>query len=351
MLKAALIGIGSMGRGHLNNYISFIKENKGIELVAICDIDPGKFKNYKVDFNLSVSDGDFDFSQFRCYYDVDEMLAKETELDMVSVVTPTYTHCEITCKCLNAGINVLCEKPMAMNEEQCQLMIDTAEKNGKKLMIGQCMRLEDAGIYIKEAVDSGKYGKVISAYFYRGGATPLWSYNDWILKRQCGGGAILDQHIHDVDFVNYLFGLPKKVSSIGHKRYDESSYDAVSTNYIYEDGKVINTQNDWCEAEGFYEQYRINFEKGTIRYDNGKITFADATGKKEKLDREFKTEYKDYEYKPTNAYATETLYLADCIINNKPVEISNPRDVKNTIKIVQAEIASCDRNGETVEVK
>ena len=351
MLKAGIIGIGSMGRGHLNNYIKFMEENKGIELVAICDIDPKKFENYDVDFNLAGSDGEFDFSKFHCYLDVDEMLAKENDLDMVSVITPTYTHCEITCKCLNAGINVFCEKPMAMSPEQCQLMIDTAEKNGKKLMIGQCIRFGNAANYAKEIVDSGKFGKCISAYFYRGGSTPFWSHNDWILKKQCGGGAIFDQHIHDVDLVNYLFGLPKKVSSIGHKRYDESSYDAVSTNYIFEDGKVINTQNDWCEAAGFQSLFRINFENGTLRYEGGKLMVADGTGKKCKLDREFKTEYKEAGIEYNNSYQTEILYLADYINGKNDGKRIKNEEIRDTIKLVLAEVASCDKNGEVVEVK
>jgi predicted dehydrogenase len=104
-------------------------EKKGIELVAICDVDEAKFQNYKADFNIrGLADGEFDFSKFHCYTDVDDMLANEKELDMVSVIVPTYLHCEISCKCLEAGINVFCEKPMALNLEQCQKMIDTAKK-------------------------------------------------------------------------------------------------------------------------------------------------------------------------------------------------------------------------------
>lgn len=353
MLKAGIIGIGSMGRGHLNNYVNFLKENKGIELVAICDIDPKKFENYKVDFNLEGSDGDFDFSKFRCYLDVDEMLEKETELDLVSVITPTYLHCEITCKCLEKGINVFCEKPMARTLEECQKMIDTAKKMDKKLMIGQCLRFEGPYTILKDAIDTNKYGKVISAYFFRGGSTPLWSYNDWLIKKDCGGGAIFDQHIHDVDMVSFLFGTPKKVSSIGCHYHDESSFDAVSTNYIYGDGKVINTQNDWCEATGFAALYRVNFEKATLKYQDAVVTIADATGKKSKVDKEFPapsyTEAADVKY--GNPYVNEILYFADCIENNKPVTFNTPEESMETIKIVLAEVASCEQDGTPVEIK
>lgn len=353
MIKAAIIGIGSMGRGHLNNYIKFMKENKGIELVAICDVDKKKFENYKADFNIGdMANGEFDFSKFHCYLDVDEMLEKEKELDMVSVIVPTYLHCEISCKCLEHGINVFCEKPMALNAEQCEKMIKTAEKNGKRLMIGQCLRFWEEYEYLKECVDTNRFGKVISAYFFRGGSTPVWSYNDWYHKKELGGGAVYDQHIHDVDMVNHLFGLPSKVSSVGINYYEGSNYDAVSTNYVYPDGMVVNSQNDWCEATGFAALYRVNFEKATVRYENGVLSVADASARNGKIDGDFAgTEYKVIAVDGVSAYEKEILYFADCIRNGKKIEFNTPYDSMATIKLVHAEIASCDKNGETVEVK
>lgn len=353
MIKAGIIGIGSMGRGHLNNYLKFMEENKGIELVAICDIDENKFKNYKADFNIgNMADGEFDFSKFHCYLSVDEMLEKEKELDMVSVIVPTYMHCEITCKCLEHGINVFCEKPMALNLEQCQKMIDTAKKYDKRLMIGQCLRFWAEYEYLKDCVETGRFGKVISGYFFRGGSTPVWSYNDWYHKKELGGGAIYDQHIHDVDMVNHLFGLPEKVVSIGKNYYEGSNYDAVSTNYIYKDGAVINTQNDWCEATGFAALYRVNFEKATVKYENGELLVADATARNGKIDPDFKgTSYNKVKVEGIDPYAKEILYFAGCIRDGKPIEFNKPEDSMDTIKLVHAEIASCDKHGEPVEVK
>ncbi len=353
MIKAGIIGIGSMGRGHLNNYMKFMRENRGIELVAICDVDKAKFENYKADFNLEgMADGQFDFSKFHCYTDVDDMLANEKELDMVSVIVPTYLHCEISCKCLEHGINVFCEKPMALNEEECQKMIDTAKKNGKRLMIGQCLRFWAEYKYLKESIETNRYGKVIAAYFYRGGSTPLWSYNDWYHKKELGGGAIYDQHIHDVDMVNFLFGLPQKVCSTGINYYEGSGYDAVSTNYIYPEAMVVNSQNDWCQACGFGAFYRVNFEKATLVYDSNGLTVADATDRNGKIDPYYKgTSYKPVTFTGDGAYEAEILYFADCIRNNKPVEYNTPEESMATIKLVHAEIESCDKNGQPVEVK
>ena len=137
-LKAALVGVGSMGRGHLDNFVKLLKEAEpDIEIVALCDVDEKKFTNYKADFNLGpVGEDGYDFDAFCLYTDLDEMLEKET-LDMVTLALPTYLHAWGTIKCLNKGINVICEKPMATTYEDCLKMIEAAEKNGKLQMIGQ----------------------------------------------------------------------------------------------------------------------------------------------------------------------------------------------------------------------
>ena len=97
MLKAAIIGNGFISGVHRNAYEKLEKEGAGVKLVAICDIREEKLSD--------------NFGQ-RLYTDLDEMLEKE-ELDVVSVCVPTYLHKEISIKCMKAGINVLCEKPMA----------------------------------------------------------------------------------------------------------------------------------------------------------------------------------------------------------------------------------------------
>ena len=342
MLKTALVGIGAMGRGHLDNLIRFNKENsKEIELVAVCDIDENKFKNVKINFNLeNIGTGDYDFSKFNCYTNADEMIAKE-KLDLVLLAMPTYLHCEYTVKFLDKGINVFCEKPMAVNTAQCAQMIDAAKRNNKKLMIGHCLRFWGEYEVAKGIIDSGKYGKPVAGYFYRGGETPVWSYNNWILKRECGGGALLDQHVHDVDTINYFFGMPKAVTTLGRTLIEGSSYDTVTTQYIYEDRKAVNAQDDWCLAYGGFSMvFRVNFENGSVAMGE-KGFIAAARGEKPHTP----------EYDRENAYYKEIKYFADCIINDRPVLINPPEDSMNTIKIVMAEIESADRGGAIVEVK
>ena len=340
MLKVGLVGIGFMGRTHLENYIKLEEEGYPVKLTAICDVDPDKFEGKFVGGNIGDTSKQYDFSKYNLYTSYDEMLEKE-ELDFVDIALPTYLHAEATIKALNKGLHVLCEKPMARTSEECAQMIQAAKANNKKLMIGQCLRFWPEYEVLKEYVDSGKFGKVTGAYFYRGGGTPIWSFENWLLKDE-SGGALLDQHIHDVDTINWLFGMPEKVSTSAINVIPGSGYDIVSTNYIYPDGKVINAQDDWTlnGDYGFEMLFRVNFEKGSLVFKDNKLTIYPNDG--ETIVPELSIE---------SAYYREVKYFIDCIINDKPVDRVPPESSMETIKIAEAEVESANNKGVPAAVK
>ncbi len=340
MIKVGLIGLGGMGRGHFNIYKQLMQEGYPIELTALCDINEAVFGEAKTDTNLEEfkSDNKFNFHDFHLYTSVDEMLENE-ELDMVSVVTPTFEHCAITLKCLKKGIHVLCEKPMALSVKHCQLMIDTAKETGKKLMIGQCLRFSPDYRFIKETIEKGTFGKVFGAFFYRGGS-PTSTF--WFRNREKGGGALFDQHIHDVDMVNWLFGVPKAVQSVGVSAMEGSGYDVVSTNYIYEDNIMVNTQNRWIDYDaGFESGYRVTFEKGSIIHDENGIRAFDKNGNNVTPDN-----------LKASPYYNEIKAFADAIIKDTPVPQENtPESTMDTIRMALAETESCDLGGAIVTLE
>ena len=349
-LRVGLIGLGGMGMGHFNIYVQLMNEGFPVELVALCDINRKKFVSREnKDTNLAeFKDSKVDFSNYNCYTSYNEMLEKEN-LDMVSVAVPTYEHYEATVCALNHGVNVLCEKPMALSERQCQLMLDAAKKNGKRLMIGQCLRFWGEYVAAKEIIDSGKYGKVVAASFFRGGQPPA---TEWFFDRHKGGGALFDQHIHDVDMVNYLFGLPKAVSSTGCVAVPGSGYDIVSTNYLY-DGMSITTQDDWMDfVPDFRAEFRINLEKATIKYNSLK-GFSVYTNQADLDGGEvFGPVTKSINVTPdidkNSGYYNEVKYFINSILNNTENTINPPESSMNTIRIALAETKSCDLNGEIV---
>lgn len=341
MLKIGLFGIGFMGRGHLDHYTRLANEGFPLQVAALCDIDEKKFKGEFVPGNLDMGQDRYDFSLYNLYTDIDEMLEKET-FDYVDICLPTYLHPEVTVKALDRGLHVLCEKPMALNNADCIRMIEAAKRNDRKLMIGQCLRFWPHYVLLKDYIDSGRFGKLNSAYFFRGGHTPRWSYENWMVKKDKSGGCILDQHIHDVDLVNWLFGMPEAVSTLGRVVVPGSGYDVMSTNYIYPDGKVINAQGDWTlnGGNGFIMEYRVNFEQGNLMMIGGKV-LVHPNGQP-KFEAELDSGV---------GHFYEIKYFAECVLNDKPIEIATPESTMDTIRLAETEVASADRKGALVKVE
>ena len=341
MLKVGLAGIGFMGRVHLDNYMRLESEGYPVKLTAICDIDSDKFKGEFIKGNIDVGNAKYDFSKYNLYTSIDEMIEKEN-LDYLDIALPTYLHAEVAVKALNKKMSVLSEKPMAMNAIECAKMIDASKKNGKILMIAQCLRFWPEYEYLKECVEDGRYGNVTGAYFFRGGGSPAWSYENWMTKKEKSGGCILDQHIHDVDTINWLFGKPASVSTMGRNIIEGGGYDIVSTNYNFNDGKVINAQDDWTLNGnfGFEMLYRVNFDKANLIYEKGVLKVNQNDGKSF-----------EPELSKDNGYYREIKTYCDILGGRSVLGDNGPDSTIQTIRIVEAEQKSADNNGDFIYVE
>ena len=122
MLKAGLIAQGSITNAHYPAYIEM--EEKGIAIVeAVADVRPEMFDKHKRLKNTA---------NIKEYSDYNELIEAEAgKLDFVDICLPTFLHCDAACKAMEAGINVIVEKPMALSYEQCVKMCETAKKTGK----------------------------------------------------------------------------------------------------------------------------------------------------------------------------------------------------------------------------
>ncbi len=339
MLRVGLIGLGAMGRGHLEVYQKLEKEGYPVELVAICDVDPKRFENAAVDFNLSIGGSNEGLGKYKKYDDYKKMIA-ECSLDYIDCVLPIYLHAECAAYAMEHGLDVLCEKPMALNVKQCDKMLEASERTGKRLMIAQCLRFWPAYEEVKRIIASGEWGACISADFFRGGSTPRWSYQNWLLTKEKSGGVVIDQHVHDVDTIHWFFGMPDSVRSLGRNVFPGSGYDAVSTLYGYSDGKVVTAQDDWSINGGdfgFEMIFRINFEKGMAILRPGGFELHPVGG--ERIAPELSKE---------SAYQREIKYFCECLESGAPFDRCPPFSTRETLRIARAEIESIDRGGEKV---
>lgn len=323
-----------MGSSHLGIYMRLMEEGFPVKLVAICDVNEEKKTGKLTQGNIDVSDPDIDFSQFNFYTDMEEMIEKE-DLDYVDLCLPTFLHAPYAIKAMEKGLHVFCEKPMAISTKDCQAMIDASKKYDRSLMIGQTLRFFPSYRYIKETIDSGRYGKCTEAALFRGGTTPLWSWENWLLTNERSGGCLLDQHIHDVDTINWFFGTPKSVNTAGRVYFEGSGYDIVSTNYEF-DGMVVNAQDNWTinnDDFGFEMRFRFGFEKGTIILEKGKL--VDYPNNEDSFEPDIDKE---------SGYYIEIKHFAQSILDGTdPQELAPLESTMETIRIAEAEVASADQ--------
>ena len=338
MVRVGLIGLGFMGRGHLENYIRLEKEGFDVKLVAVCDIDQDKFSG-TIAGNLEMGAATYDFSPYARYTDYKKMIA-EQELDYVDIVTPTYEHAEMTVYALDQGLHVFCEKPMAMNPAECDKMLEAAKRNNRHLMIGQVLRFWPEYRLLKEITDSGRLGKPLHGQFFRGGGAPRWSYQNWMLNAEKSGGALLDQHIHDVDAVHWIFGRPTAVSTVAATVIPGSRDDALSTHYRFNAPISVSAQNNWSmEGYGFGMLYRVSFEKGTVIYEAGSVSVFDAEGKPV-----------PFTLQEGAGYYLELKHFIDVVANRDTITDNKPASSRDTIAVAMAEMQSAKQNGDWVQV-
>ncbi|MEZ5344325.1 MAG: Gfo/Idh/MocA family oxidoreductase [Pyrinomonadaceae bacterium] len=184
VIRTAVIGVGSLGRHHARNYAQMASESD-IEFVGVCDSSEETAKE------IADANSCDHFTDWR------ELIGK---VDAVSIVTPTETHCEIACKFLENGTDVLVEKPIARTLEEADRMIAAAERSGAKIMVGHLERYNPAMVALRPHVTKPLYFEI-----HRVSPFP---------NRSLDVDVVLDVMIHDLDAIQWLVGEDVKASSI-----------------------------------------------------------------------------------------------------------------------------------------
>jgi len=333
MLRIGIVGWGFMGKMHFRCY----KSDTNVEVTAICDADAKQLQNSSgVSGNISGAEDDLDLSNIALYSDLSKMLAEE-KLDALSIASPTFLHASQTIEALNAGVNVFCEKPMALNSGDCREMAEVAKQSGKTLQIGHCIRFWPEYVQAKEIIDSQKYAKVLAATFQRLSLTPTWSWDNCFLDGKRSGGAMLDLHIHDTDYVQYVFGMPKEVFSRGVIG-PSGEFDHTVTQYLYGNDCVITAEGGWIMAPGFgFEMsFKIMLEKATLAYSSvQEPTFRIFPIDGETIIPEIPT---------GDGYSFEIQHFVDTLSGKVVPSIITPEQSGDSVKIIEAEKESIRNN-------
>ncbi len=211
-LKTAVVGVGSLGRHHARNHVEIARSGK-TEFVGVCDSNEENARRIAAE------------NDCRYFINWRELLYK---VDAVSIATPTETHCEIACAFLEKGVSVLVEKPFAKTLAEADKMIETAEKFGAKIMVGQLERFNPAMVALRPLVTKPLYFEI-----HRVSPFP---------NRSLDVDVVLDVMIHDLDAIQWLVGEEVKVSSIAAVGIPVISdkVDAANARIEFENGAVAN---------------------------------------------------------------------------------------------------------------
>lgn len=227
MLRIGIIGTGGIADAHIAGYLAFPQE---CEIVALADVMPGKAAQKAAAFSLSDAVG---------YDDPLQMIA-DAGLDLVSIATPPSTHAALAIAALDAGVNVLVEKPMAPSLEECDAMLAAQERSGKVLSVVAQNRFRDDLATLKAVVDSELLGSIshvrVDSAWWRGlPYYDLWWRGTWEKE---GGGCTLNHAIHHIDLLLWLLGSPTEVAAmLTNAQHDNAEVEDLSVAVLrYERG-------------------------------------------------------------------------------------------------------------------
>lgn len=328
IVNAAVIGVG-IGSFHIEGYLA----TPNARLVAVCDANPMALAQAQQKFNIA--DG---------YTDYKEMLARD-DIHAVSVALPNDLHAPVAIDALKAGKHVLCEKPLAINGDAAQSIVDAAAESGRKLMICFNYRYRPDARWLKLLIDEGKMGDL---YFSKAG----WIRNSGIpglggwftTKSRSGGGPLIDLGVHVLDLSMWLRDYPKvkSVSGVTFAQFGPKGQklfhsriapvgakfdveDLAAALIRFEDGTALQLEVAWAShtkanrddyfvtlygSEGGSDLYVANYTNVDT------VVFHSDTGK------EMTDSRPTISFRNLSAHGMAIEHFVDCILNDKEPDAS-----------------------------
>lgn len=335
-----VIGLGFMGATHIRAYDAAIAAGQSCKLAAVCDQDRDRLTGI-AGGSGNMESGEagqlFDPSQVATYTDIADLLADES-VDLVSICTHTDSHVDTAIAALAAGKHVIVEKPVAVMATDVARLRQAAGASDKLCMPAMCIRFWPGWAWLKSAIDDVRFGSVRSATFQRLGSSPNWAHQFYADEAR-SGGALVDLHIHDADFITHCFGRPISVSTTG-------SLNHMTTGYRFENGPAhVIAEGAWDNAPefGFRMRFVVCFEKATVEFDLGRedqlmVFRADGPEGGEPI-----------EVSDASGYDCEVVAMLDAIRSGASTPPATVAEAEFVAQLLDAERESI-RTGETVRL-
>src|SRR5688500_16054581 len=246
MIHVGIVGLGFMAATHIKAW----RQIEGVKIGALCNPSgrhlDGDFS--KVTGNV----GDnapvvLDMNGVKATRNFEDLL-NDPVIDVIDICAPTAAHRELSIAALQAGKHVLCEKPLARSSAAARQIADIADKSKGFFMPAMCVRFWPGWSWLKQTIDSGRYGAVLGARFRRVAEPPAWGQKNFFNGAESGGG-LFDLHIHDTDFVQFCFGRPRSVFSTGYSKFS-GAIDHVITQYEVASGAAVHAEGSGARVGG-----------------------------------------------------------------------------------------------------
>jgi myo-inositol 2-dehydrogenase/D-chiro-inositol 1-dehydrogenase len=232
VVKVGLVGAGYIAESHARGYAA----DPRAELAYVTDPVPEKATALASRYGAQPLP------------DLDSLLA--SEVDVVSICTPSPTHAELAVAALGAGRHVLCEKPIARSLADAERIVEAGRRGPGLLMVGHVSRFEPDHHAAYLAVQDGRIGEVRMMSQSLVGERPTWSERDWLSDPDQSGGPLVDLAIHSFDYLTWVSGArPVRVHAVGSAHEDGVVDYAVAT-VRYDNGAMAVVETSWAHPAG-----------------------------------------------------------------------------------------------------
>lgn len=253
MTRVGILGAGFIARAHAAAYASL----PGIELAVVADPRAGAAEALARAYGARAA--------------TSAEAVWESDVEVVSVCTPTPTHVDLSLAGLRAGKHVLCEKPIAGDVVEAEALVAgarEAEARGVRFMVGHVSRFEADHLRAKELLDRGDIGPLAMAHQSITGSFPEWSSEGWFADAAKSGGPLVDLAIHSFDYLSWLFAEPVERVSVAGVRSKLAFPTYALTTLRFVSGRIATVEVSWAHtrSDGFNVRTELTGTRGRIAW-------------------------------------------------------------------------------------
>jgi predicted dehydrogenase len=335
MIGIGVVGLGFMGRAHLVRYPKI----QNVALVAVADQEAERRKpDFQPGGNLDLGIRALDWERMHVTASAEDLI-RDPQVHIVDICLPTYLHHRYAIMALEQGKHVICEKPLALSVAEADQILAAARAAKRRLFVAQVVRFWPEFTYLQQLVESGELGRLNYLALSRQSAPAAWSWDNWSADVNRSGG-VLDVWIHDVDYANFLLGLPTQVfaQSAANRRIILAQFDYATGQRI-----AVHASRAFSPALGFEARFEAVFEGGMARYlSSQKPTLAIYRGS---------SKTPEYPTVVGDAYLDELQCFVDCVREDKDGgKLADSISARDSLRLAEAGFASA-LNGALVKLE